>query len=82
VRVLTRQDIITNRICDQLTNVCEANAAAKSLCLDAKAQILALGTRDKSTADAWNTALGFAGAVTNPDGGPDSPPAKMRFVRF
>ncbi|KAJ9496468.1 hypothetical protein H2202_008131 [Exophiala xenobiotica] len=74
-------NIITNRICDQLTNVCEANDAAKSLCRDAQAQIQALGTRDKSTADIWNTLLGFEGAVTNPDGGADSPPAKMRMVR-
>jgi hypothetical protein len=74
-------NIITNRICDQLTNVCEANAAAKSACLDAKANIAALGTRDKSTADAWNTALGFEGAVTNPNGGPAEPEAK-RAVRF
>jgi hypothetical protein len=74
-------NIITNRICDQLTNVCNANAAAKTACLDAKAQILALGTRDKSTADAWNTALGFAGTVTNPDGGPAEAPPKMRMVR-
>ena len=54
-------NIITNRICDQLTNVCEANAAAKAACLDAKAQIEALGTRDQSTADTWNALLGFAG---------------------
>ncbi|KIW20601.1 hypothetical protein PV08_01176 [Exophiala spinifera] len=74
-------NIITNRICDQLTNVCEANDAAKSLCRDAQAQIQALGTRDKTTADTWNTLLGFPGTVTNPDGGADSPPAKMRVVR-
>ncbi|KIW38314.1 uncharacterized protein PV06_09289 [Exophiala oligosperma] len=74
-------NIITNRICDQLTNVCKANDAAKSLCRDAQAQIEALGTRDKTTADTWNTLLGFAGTVTNPDGGADSPPAKMRVVR-
>ncbi|EXJ92719.1 hypothetical protein A1O3_01271 [Capronia epimyces CBS 606.96] len=71
-------NIITNRICDQLTNVCEANDAAKSLCRDAQSQIQALGTRDKTTADTWNSLLGFAGAVTNPDGGPDSPPAAKR----
>ncbi|KAF2758362.1 hypothetical protein EJ05DRAFT_499888 [Pseudovirgaria hyperparasitica] len=71
-------NIITNRICDQLTNVCEANDAAKTACLDAKAQILALGTRDKTTADTWNTLLGFDGAVTNPSGGPAEPPAAAR----
>ncbi|OAP65677.1 hypothetical protein AYL99_01649 [Fonsecaea erecta] len=74
-------NIITNRICDQLTNVCQANDAAKTLCRSVQAQIQALGTRDKSTADTWNTNLGFAGAITNPDGGPAEPPAKMRVVR-
>ncbi|KIM97507.1 hypothetical protein OIDMADRAFT_169350 [Oidiodendron maius Zn] len=63
-------NIITNRICDQLTNVCNANAAAKSACQTAKAQILALGTKDASTANAWNTALGFAGTNINPDNAP------------
>ena len=56
-------NIITNRICDQLTNVCEANDAAKTACEDAQAQIQALNTRDKTTADTWNTALGFAGKL-------------------
>ncbi|TGO54198.1 hypothetical protein BOTNAR_0275g00090 [Botryotinia narcissicola] len=63
-------NIITNRICDQLANVCNANAAAKTACADAKTKISALGTRDVTTADAWNTALGFAGANTNPDNAP------------
>ncbi|OBT98625.1 hypothetical protein VE01_03603 [Pseudogymnoascus verrucosus] len=52
-------NIITNRICDQLTNVCNAGASGKAACLDAKAQILALGTRDASTAAKWNSLLGF-----------------------
>jgi hypothetical protein len=65
-------NIITNRICDQLTNVCSANQAAKDACTAAKAQILALGTRDVTTADAWNTALGFAGTNTNPDNAPQA----------
>lgn len=56
-------NIITNRVCDQLTNVCEANDAAKQACLDAKAQVEALGTRDQTTADAFNSALGFDGAA-------------------
>ncbi|KAK0713991.1 hypothetical protein B0T26DRAFT_649131 [Lasiosphaeria miniovina] len=60
-------NIITNRICDQLTNVCEANAAAKAACLAAKAQILALGTRNADTANTWNTVLGFAGTDISPD---------------
>ncbi|TAQ87671.1 hypothetical protein B7494_g4022 [Chlorociboria aeruginascens] len=65
-------NIITKRICDQLTNVCNANAAAKAACTAAQAQILALGTRDVTTADAWNTALGFAGTNTNPDNAPQA----------
>lgn len=52
-------NIITNRICDQLTNVCGANAAAKTLCLSAKATVQSLGTKDASTATAFNSALGF-----------------------
>lgn len=61
--------IIMNRICDQLTNVCGANAAAKAACLKAKAD-LGGGPRDVTTADAWNTQLGFAGTNTNPDNAP------------
>lgn len=61
--------IIMNRICDQLTNVCGANAAAKAACLQAKAD-LGGGARDVTTADAWNTQLGFAGTDTNPDNAP------------
>jgi hypothetical protein len=68
-------NIITNALCNQLTNVCDANAAAKTLCEDAKAQVAAAGTRNKSTADLFNTAIGFPGAVTNPAGGPDDVPA-------
>ncbi|KAH7419383.1 hypothetical protein BKA64DRAFT_650674 [Cadophora sp. MPI-SDFR-AT-0126] len=52
-------NIITNRVCDQLTNVCNANDAAVSLCEDAQAQVAALGTKDASTAAAFNAALGF-----------------------
>lgn len=63
-------NIITNRIKDQLTNVCNANQAAKDAAVAAQAKILALGTRDQSTADAWNTELGFAGTNTNPDNAP------------
>lgn len=51
-------NIITNRICDQLTNVCGANQAAKDKCAAAKVTIAALGTKDASTADAWNKAVG------------------------
>lgn len=68
-------NIITNALCNQLTNVCEANDAAKAACEDGKAQVEALGTRDKNTADTFNAAVGFAGAVTNPSGGPEDVPA-------
>ncbi|KAK4160288.1 hypothetical protein QBC43DRAFT_373211 [Cladorrhinum sp. PSN259] len=52
-------NIITNRVCDQLTNVCEANDAAKALCEKAQALVQSLGTKDATTADAFNSALGF-----------------------
>jgi hypothetical protein len=45
--------IITNRICDQLTNVCSANAAAKAACTAAKAVVAGLGTKDATTATAF-----------------------------
>ncbi|KAI8628009.1 hypothetical protein F5Y19DRAFT_486323 [Xylariaceae sp. FL1651] len=51
--------IIMNRICDQLTNVCDANDAAVSACEAAQASTEALGTKDATTADAFNSALGF-----------------------
>ncbi len=65
-------NIITNRIHDQLTNVCGANQAAKDATAAAQAQIAALGTKDASTADTWNTLLGFAGTNTNPDNAPQT----------
>ena len=52
-------NIITNRVCDQLTNVCEANDAAKALCESAQALVQSLGTKDATTAAAFNEALGF-----------------------
>jgi hypothetical protein len=52
-------NIITNRVCDQLTNVCGANDAAVALCDSAKATVAALGTKDATTATAFNSALGF-----------------------
>ncbi|KZL82182.1 hypothetical protein CI238_09433 [Colletotrichum incanum] len=52
-------NIITNRICDQLTNVCGANQAAKDQCQQAKAQVSAAGTKDASAATTFNSALGF-----------------------
>ena len=64
--------IITNRIKDQLTNACGASQAAKDAIAAAAAQVVAAGTRDASTADLWNTALGFAGANTNPDNAPQN----------
>ncbi|KAJ4424266.1 hypothetical protein N0V82_001132 [Gnomoniopsis sp. IMI 355080] len=52
-------NIITNFICDQLTNVCGANDAAKTACTAAQSTVQGLGTKDQSTADAFNSALGF-----------------------
>ncbi|SPO00602.1 uncharacterized protein DNG_03351 [Cephalotrichum gorgonifer] len=52
-------NIITNRVCDQLTNVCEANEAAVAACEAAQAQVEAAGTRDETTAALFNSALGF-----------------------
>ncbi|KXH61425.1 hypothetical protein CSAL01_05251 [Colletotrichum salicis] len=52
-------NIIINRVCDQLTNVCEANDAAKTQCLDAKAQILASGDKSADVATTFNGLLGF-----------------------
>ncbi|OHF00179.1 hypothetical protein CORC01_04587 [Colletotrichum orchidophilum] len=52
-------NIITNRICDQLTNVCEANQAAKDKCKQAKAQLSTAGIKDASAATTFNSALGF-----------------------
>ncbi|KAH9217683.1 hypothetical protein DL95DRAFT_406390 [Leptodontidium sp. 2 PMI_412] len=64
--------IITNRIHDQMTNACGANQAAKDAITAAQAMIVALGTRDQTTAEAFNTALGFAGVNTNPDNAPQT----------
>lgn len=52
-------NIITTFICNQLTNVCGANDAAKAACTSAKATVASLGTKDQTTADAFNQALGF-----------------------
>ncbi|CAG8980982.1 hypothetical protein HYALB_00011091 [Hymenoscyphus albidus] len=52
-------NIITNRICDVLgqNGGCGASKEAVTACLDAKAKVKALGTKDQSAADAWNAAL-------------------------
>ncbi|KIW72460.1 hypothetical protein PV04_00651 [Phialophora macrospora] len=68
-------NIITNRICDQLSTVCGANKEAVDLCRESQAKIRSLGTKDKSTADTWNTLMGFSYALTNPDGGAAVPGA-------
>jgi hypothetical protein len=52
-------DIITRRICDQLTNVCEANQAAKDLCEQAKDEVAGLSAQDATVAAAFNRVLGF-----------------------
>lgn len=64
--------IITNRIHDQMTNACGANQAAKDAITAAQEMIVALGTRDATTAEAFNTALGFAGVNVNPDNAPQT----------
>ncbi|RWA05121.1 hypothetical protein EKO27_g9983 [Xylaria grammica] len=63
--------IIFNRICDQLVNVCGAAEDAHAACQDAQAS-LSNGPKDASTADAWNTALGFEGTDINPDNAPQA----------
>ncbi|KAL7919946.1 hypothetical protein ACQKWADRAFT_299738 [Trichoderma austrokoningii] len=63
-------NIITNRIHDQLTNVCGANAAAKAAAADAQTKISALGTKNADTANTWNSLLGFANTNINPDNAP------------
>lgn len=52
-------NIITNFVCDQLVNVCGANEAAQNTCAEAQATVAGLDTRDETTADAFNEALGF-----------------------
>ncbi|KAF3929885.1 hypothetical protein AA313_de0200098 [Arthrobotrys entomopaga] len=58
-------NIITNRICDQLTNVCQSNQAAKDRCRSCQAQIQALGTKDASTAVAWNDCVDNGVQIVN-----------------
>lgn len=65
-------EIIMNRIHDQLTNVCGANQAAKDAAASALTQVVATGTRDVTTAEMWNTLLGFDGTNTNPDNAPQT----------
>ncbi|TRX91401.1 hypothetical protein FHL15_007625 [Xylaria flabelliformis] len=62
-------NIIFNRICDQLVNVCNAADDAVTACRAAQSS-LGGGAKDASTANAWNTALGFDGADINPDQAP------------
>lgn len=52
-------NIITNFVCNQLTNVCGANDVAKSTCASAKEAVSSLTAKDQTTADAFNQALGF-----------------------
>ncbi|KAK6829885.1 hypothetical protein PG987_010469 [Apiospora arundinis] len=62
-------NIIFNRICDQLNNVCGAAKDAVAACKAAQAK-LGTGPKDATTADAWNSELGFAGVSINPDNAP------------
>jgi len=68
-------NIISNRICDQLSTVCGANKEAVTLCRQSQAKLRTVGTKDKSAADTWNTLMGFGYALTNPDGGAAVPGA-------
>ncbi|KAK7514234.1 uncharacterized protein IWZ02DRAFT_68501 [Phyllosticta citriasiana] len=73
---------ITSRICSQVSSAaCGANDAAKGACESARAQVAAQKDNDKGTADAWNTALGFAGTKTNPGGGRENPRSRRRRLR-
>ncbi|PMD38776.1 hypothetical protein L207DRAFT_634774 [Hyaloscypha variabilis F] len=53
-------NIITNAICNNLINSCgvKQGDAGETACLAAKAMVASLGTKDASTAAAWNAALG------------------------
>jgi len=55
-------NIITNAICNQLINVCGVakGSAGETACLAAKATVAALTTKDATTADAFNSALGVS----------------------
>lgn len=64
-------NIIMNRICDQLVNVCGAADDAHTACKTAQAD-LGGGAKDATTANAWNTALGFDGVGINPDNAPQT----------
>ncbi|KAI0170089.1 hypothetical protein BJ166DRAFT_562338 [Pestalotiopsis sp. NC0098] len=64
-------NIIFNRICDQLVNVCGASDDAHTACKTAQAD-LGGGAKDETTANAWNEALGFAGTNINPDNAPQA----------
>jgi len=53
-------NIITNAICNNLINFCglKKGSPGEVKCLAAKDTIKALGTKDASTAAAWNKAVG------------------------
>ena len=55
-------NIITNAICNQLINVCGVAkaSAGETSCLAAKAVVAGLTTKDQTTADAFNSALGVS----------------------
>jgi hypothetical protein len=55
-------DIITNALCNQLTNVCDANAAGVAACKSAQAAVKG-GPRDQTTADKFNSLITGGGAA-------------------
>ncbi|EPQ62536.1 Bgt-1645 [Blumeria graminis f. sp. tritici] len=65
-------NVIAKRISSQVTSICGANQVAKDATAAGLIKIAGLGTKDSSTADAWNSALGFAKTDTNPDKAPKS----------
>ncbi|KZV68297.1 hypothetical protein PENSPDRAFT_582564, partial [Peniophora sp. CONT] len=52
-------DIITQFICDTLTNSCKADAQAKATCATAKAAASAKPAKTGAQADAFNAAFGI-----------------------
>lgn len=52
-------NIITNFVCDNLVNRCNAGQDALDACVKAKAVVAALNVRDATVVTAFNSALEF-----------------------
>ena len=59
-------DIVTQFMCDQLTNACKANQAAKDVCQQARAAASAATKGSGAQADAFNSIFGII-TVSLPD---------------